>query len=41
MTNDVIYRRAVSVNAQPNGLWAVTLTEYGPVCKGECTESDL
>ena len=37
----VIYLRAVSVSAQLNGLWAATLTEYGPMCKGECTESDL
>ena len=37
----VIYVRALSVNAQQNGLWAATLTDYGPVCKGECTEGDL
>lgn len=32
---------AVSVNARQDGLWAATLTEYRPVCKGECAESDL
>lgn len=41
MSHEVIYLCAVSVNIQLNGLWAATLTEYGPVCKGECTESDL
>lgn len=41
MSDEVIYLCAVSVNTQPNGLWAATLTEYGPVCKGECTENDL
>lgn len=41
VSNEVIYVRAVSVNAEQNGLRAATLTEYGPVCKGECTENDL
>lgn len=39
--NEVIYVCAVNVSAQHNGLWAAILTEYRPVCKGECTESDL
>lgn len=37
----MIHLRAVSVSAQPNGLWAATLTEYGPMCKGESAENDL
>lgn len=37
----VIYPCAVYVNAWRNGLWATTLTEYGPMCKGECTENDV
>lgn len=41
VSNKVIYRHAVSVNAQQDGLWAATLTEYRPMCKGECTENDL
>lgn len=41
MSNDVIYQHAVSVNALLNGLWAVTLTEPGPVCEGRRAESDL
>lgn len=41
VSDEVIYLCAVSENAQLNGLWAATLTEYGPVCKGERTESDL
>lgn len=41
VSKEVIYLCAVRVSAQQNGLWAATLTEYGPVCKGECTESDL
>lgn len=41
VSNEVIYPPVVSVSAQLNGLWAATLTEYGPTCKGECTESDL
>lgn len=41
VSNEVIYVCAVSVNAVQNALWAATLTDYGPVCKGECTERDL
>lgn len=41
VSSAVIYVRAPSVNAQLNGLWAATLTEYGPMCRGECAESDL
>lgn len=40
-SHDVIYVCAVSVNAQLNALWAATLTEYGPMCKGESAEGDL
>lgn len=41
VSNEVIYVWALRVDAQQNGLWAATLTDYGPVCKGEGTESDL
>lgn len=41
VSNEVIYLRALSVNAQQNGLWAATLTEYGAMCKGDCAGSDL
>ena len=35
VSHAVIYVCAVSVSAPLNALWAATLTEYGPVCKGE------
>lgn len=38
--HEVIYQWDVRVDAQQNGLWVATLTEYGPLCKGECTEGD-
>lgn len=41
VSHEVIYQRAVSASAQLNALWAATLTEYGPVCKDERTETDL